>query len=415
MSSLERVAELLAGVLPAERIGRFAARDGFGERPLAAPTTLAEAVEVVRLARSERWTVLPIGTGSKLAWARPPERCELVLASTNLTGIVAYEPGDGTLTARAGTAWAELEATTRARHHLSPEIAGAAQATLGGVLGAGASGLDRLRYGPLRHQVLGLQALQADGTLVKSGGRVVKNVTGYDLHRLWCGSHGTLCFLLEATLRLYPAPPDVALLRLPCGDVAAGLAHAAQLLLARLQPVAAVLGARSGGAECELALVLAGRAEALELELDLARRLLAGAELLRGDEARGARAELRERELAGGAWAPLVLATRPSGLADALQRLARAAAELALPLQLECQPLLGSAAVRFPGVGAGDERLVRLAEALEAPGLGLHWRGLGARMPAPVLAPVALALMQRLKRSLDPEGLFARGRLHDEL
>ncbi len=413
--SSERVAELLSGVLPAERIGRFEARDGVPARPLAAPATLAEAVAVVRLARSERWTVLPLGTGSKLGWARPPERCELVLASTNLSGVLAYEPGDGTLTARAGTPWAELEATTRARHHLSPELPGAARATLGGVLGAGASGLDRLRYGPLRHQVLGIQALQADGTLVKSGGRVVKNVTGYDLHRLWCGSHGTLCFLLEATLRLYPAPPEVALLRLRCADLATGLAHAADLLLARLQPVAVVLATHAGAASCELVLVLAGRAEALAQELELARQRLAGAEWLRGDEARRARAELRERELAGGAWAPLVLATRPSALPEALSRLARAAGELALPLLLECQPLLGRADVRFPGLAADDDRLARLAGALADAGVVLHWRGLGAKMPSPALPPVALALMQRLKHSLDPDGLFVRGRLHDEL
>ncbi len=210
MSSAARVRELLGGLLPPENLAEFAAQDGVPALPVAAPATVEQAIEVLRLARGERWTILPLGAGSKLGWARPPERCHVVLSSQNLRGITAYEPADGTLTARAGTPWSELVQATRARHHLSPELAGAARATLGGALGAGASGLDRLRYGPLRHQVLGIQALQADGSLVKSGGRVVKNVTGYDLHRLWCGSHGTLCFLLEATLRLYPAPAEEA-------------------------------------------------------------------------------------------------------------------------------------------------------------------------------------------------------------
>jgi len=419
MSAGERVRELLAGVLPPAGLGTFAAQDGVPELPLAAPDSVERAGEVLRLARAERWTVLPLGSGSKLGWARPPERCELVLSSRNLRGITAYEPADGTLTAHAGTPWSELEAATAARHHLSPELAGAAQATLGGVLASGASGLDRLRHGPLRHQVLGIQALQADGSLVKSGGRVVKNVTGYDLHRLWCGSHGTLCFLLEATLRLYAAPAECACLRQSAPDLGAGLALARALLRVRVQPLAVVLVQRETGAESVLTLVLAGREEALASEIEAARGVLAaperGAELLRGDAAQRARAELRELELESGRWAPLALTCRPSLLPERLAELARTADALGLPLALACHPLLGSASARFPGVAADDARLASLVRALAYEGTSVQWRAGSANMPAPELPAPALALMQRLKRSLDPAGLFPRGRLHDDL
>ncbi len=383
------------------------------EVPLAAPATVEQALEVVRLARAERWTVLPLGLGSKLGWARPPQRCDLVLSSRNLRGIEAYEPADGTLTARAGTPWSELVAATHARHHLSPELAQPERATLGGVLGAGASGFDRLRHGPLRHQVLGIQALQADGTLVKSGGRVVKNVTGYDLHRLWCGSQGSLCFLLSATLRLVPAPDEVALLRLAPASLAEGLALGQRLLRLGSQPVAVVLCTHERGSE--LALVLAGRAAALASEIEAAQAALPGAELLRGEAARQARAELRERELEDGTYAPLQLSGRPSQLSGTLSALQRTAQDLGLAPRLLCHPLLGSAEVRFPGAALGPDTIAALARGLDGTGATLRWRGLGAHTPALSLAPAETALMQRLKQALDPQGLFPRGRFHDGL
>ena len=402
----ERVLELLARVLPRERIDRFAARDGVPACALAAPGTLDEAAEVVRLARAERWAIVPVGNGSKLGWARPPERCELVLSSRNLRGITAYEPADGTLTALAGTPWSELVAATSARHHLSPELPAAERASLGGVLAAGASGLDRLRHGPLRHQVLGMLALHADGTRVKSGGRVVKNVTGYDLHRLWCGSQGSLCFLLEATLRLYPAPAAVAVLETPRLELGEAFARSHALWRAGVQPLSLVLCGTETG--FELAVVLAGREEAVASELELASASIGPARTRLGDDARRARAELRERELASGTWPPLVLACRPSRLAGALDRLARVTRELGLSPRLLCHPLLASAAVEFSGVEWSGERVAALERGLAGDGVELRWRGLGARTP-PLRTPFAAAeLMRRIKQSLDPEGVFAR-------
>jgi glycolate oxidase FAD binding subunit len=407
-ASSERVLELLGRVLPRERIEHFAAHEGVPDCPLAAPATSDEAAEVVRLARAERWTLLPVGHGSKLGWARPPARCDLVLASRNLRGITAYEPGDGTLTALAGTSWSELVAATAARHHLSPELPAAARASLGGALAAGASGLDRLRHGPLRHQVLGMLALHADGTRVKSGGRVVKNVTGYDLHRLWCGSEGSLCFLLEATVRLYPAPAATAVLALRCADTGEALARSHALLRAGVQPVAAVVCSAGPGPGFDLSVVLAGRAEAVASELELARKALGPSEIQLGDDARRARVALCERELAGGAWPPLVLACRPSRLAGVLARLSAVTGELGLRTRLFCHPLLASVAVEFPGTTWSAERVRALEGGLEGDGVELRWRGLGALAPPGGASPAATELMRRIKQALDPEGLFAR-------
>jgi len=408
--NLERALGRLADILPESALATVELA-GLPAVPRAAPATLEQAGEVLRLAASERWKVLPLGTATKLGWARTPPQVDLVLASTALTGVVAYEPADGTLTARAGTPWSELVTAVSERHHLSPELPLGAAGTLGGVVAAGASGLDRLQFGPLRHQLLGLTALQADASLVKSGGRVVKNVTGYDLHRLWCGSHGTLAFLVEGTLRLYPAPTHEAVLRVATPTRAEGLRHAHALVRAQLQPLAAVLHEREPGAH-ELALVFAGRAETVRAELARAEGLLGTAEHLEGSAARAARAALAALERQGDGWAALTLAARPSRLAALVETLEAALRASELPAQLVLHPLLARIVVRFSAPPAREARLALERELGEAE---LAWRDLqpGFR-PALRSPPAALEQMRRLKHSLDPRGLFAAGRFHDE-
>jgi FAD/FMN-containing dehydrogenase len=404
VSARERVLALLPRVLPPERIDAAALAPGRDPLPLVAPASEDELRAVLALARAERWTLLPLGLASKLAWFPAPERVDLAVSSRALAGVTAYEPADGTLTARAGTRWSELAATTRARHHLSPELAGAERATLGGVLGAGASGLDRLRHGPLRHQVLGVDVLLADGTRVKSGGRVVKNVTGYDLHRLWCGSRGSLCFLLEATLRLYPAPEESAVLRAHCASLDDGLARSHALLRAGAQPVAVVLASR-GTERAELALVLAGRADALAGEIETCARLTGADETLVGDDARAARAGLREGELEEGEPAPLVVTCRPSRLAKVLAALAGTAGELGAPPRVRCHPLLASLEARFHAE-PGPREIEAVARGLAGLECTVRWRGRHARDAEP--SGPAAELMRRLRSALDPDGLFVR-------
>jgi glycolate oxidase FAD binding subunit len=310
------------------------------------PGSPERAAEVLRCAAREHLTLLPIGCGSKLAWGSAPERVDLLLSSARLCGIVAYEPADGTLTARAGSTLAELADAAREHHHVSPEVPRPENATLGGTLAAGASGLDRLRFGPARHQVLGLTVLLADGKQVKSGGRVVKNVTGYDLHRLWCGSRGTLCSLLEATLRLQPRPAEEIVLRAAYRKRAAALGAAEELARSPLRPLAVVLRSHAGEG-WELVLVLAGRAEVVRFELEGARKILGSAEVFEGDDAARERRELRALELAGTeGWPPLWVACRPSRLPGVLDRMdAAAGAQGRAPHP--CHPLLASVAARF--------------------------------------------------------------------
>jgi len=234
-----------------------------GSLPLAEPQDEAQACALLRLAARERWRVLPVGLGSKLGW-RARTAADFALTTRALAGIVEYEPAEGVITARAGTTLADLRARTSAeRHWLTPFVARAEHATIGGAVSAGQSGLDRLRFGPLRHHVLGVRVALGDGTITKSGGRLVKNVTGYDMHRLYAGAHGSLCLVLEVSLRLFPGPRACAWVQVP--------GEGRELLEAawrgRIRPLIQALGRVGGG--WELGLLLGGAEEVVAEELAL--------------------------------------------------------------------------------------------------------------------------------------------------
>lgn len=190
----------------------------------ASPEAVAEAV---RTCAGARETLVPWGGGVALAQEAPPERYDRALGLGALDAMVAYEPDDFTLTAQCGITIAELRRTLAARGQELPlEAAHAERATLGGVLAANASGARRLRFGAPRDRILGARFVTGDGVLVRTGGRVVKNVAGHAVHRLLTGSEGGLGVFVEASLKLLPLPP--ARLALTHGADSALLADAAR-------------------------------------------------------------------------------------------------------------------------------------------------------------------------------------------
>jgi glycolate oxidase FAD binding subunit len=175
----------------------------------------AEVVEVVRAARESRRTLEIFGHGTNRGFGRPVA-CDDVLDVSGLSGIVSYEPDEMILTARAGTPVAEIEAVLAERNQrlgFEPADwgplfgASANSATIGGVLSADANGSAAVRYGRCRDHLLGFRAVNGFGEAYKGGGKVVKNVTGFDLPKLFCGAMGILGPLTEVTLRVFPKPP----------------------------------------------------------------------------------------------------------------------------------------------------------------------------------------------------------------
>jgi glycolate oxidase FAD binding subunit len=172
----------------------------------------ADVVEVVRAARESRHTLEIVGHGTKRGFGRPVT-CDDVLDLCDLSGIVTYEPDETIITARAGTPVAEIE-TALAEHNqrigFEPADWGplldapSNSATIGGVLSADANGSAAVCYGRCRDHLLGFRAVNGFGEAYKAGGKVVKNVTGFDLPKLFCGAMGTLGPLTEVTLRAFP-------------------------------------------------------------------------------------------------------------------------------------------------------------------------------------------------------------------
>jgi glycolate oxidase FAD binding subunit len=199
------------------------------------PDSLAELREVLRL--RDGMTLVPMGGRTQLELGTPPEGTFALLDLTHgLRGEIQHQQDDLTVVVPASATLAEIDAVLKARRQWLPlDPPRADRATIGGTLAVGAGGPLRTHYGLPRDFVLGMTIARADGELVHAGGRVVKNVTGYDLMRLWCGSLGTLGIITEVALRVLPRVETVDLTA-SFSDLAAAERAARQMSTADLRP-----------------------------------------------------------------------------------------------------------------------------------------------------------------------------------
>lgn len=186
-----------------------------------APISSEEACEMIRHVASERIPTSFVGSGTDADLPTSPRRC--AISTRRLTGIVDHKPDDLTATLRTGTTLGGLEVTldASAQSAFLPETT--PRRTVGGVVAAGSSGYRRLRYGPTRDRIIGVTLVTGYGGVVRGGGQLVKNVTGYDLARLVTGSHGALGLITEVSVKLWPAPR--ATVTIPADDPTACLSE----------------------------------------------------------------------------------------------------------------------------------------------------------------------------------------------
>lgn len=197
--------------------------DDFGPVPLIAPASLGELVEVVRSAAAGGKALYPVGGSTMLGLGLPPTRAGQAVDLRGLTQVIDYPARDMTVTVQTGITVAALQALLAAEGQRLPvDVPHAAQATLGGALAVNASGPRRLGHGTLRDYVIGISAVNDAGNEFKAGGRVVKNVAGYDLCKLHIGALGTLGIITQVTLKLRPLPEERALAILACDPAAVG-------------------------------------------------------------------------------------------------------------------------------------------------------------------------------------------------
>lgn len=171
------------------------------------PNTQEELAQVIASAQQNRWRVLPCGSGTKLDWGGQAKGVDVIISTERLNRVIEHAVGDLTLTVEAGAKFSDLQGIlAKEGQFIALDPAYPQSATIGGIIATADAGSLRQRYGGVRDMLLGISFVRYDGQIAKAGGRVVKNVAGYDLMKLFTGSFGTLGMIAQATFRLYPLP-----------------------------------------------------------------------------------------------------------------------------------------------------------------------------------------------------------------
>jgi glycolate oxidase FAD binding subunit len=379
---------------------------------VAAPGSTDETAEVLRVAVEHGLRVVTRGGGSKLDWGAPPQAVDLIVDTRRLDRVVEHAAGDLVTIVEAGVRLDALAERLRAagqRLALDETVPGA---TVGGTIATGASGPCRLLYGSVRDLIIGTKLVRADGVVAKSGGKVVKNVAGYDLGKLACGSYGTLGVVTQAAFRLHPVPPARAFVSLVVADPAAAHAAVQRVLQGQVVPAAIELDRPAGTARASVTVLLEGIPDGV------AARARQTAELLGATSTVDSEAPAGWGRYPAAPGAVLAKLTAAIGaLRLLLEGVAQASTEAGVPVAVRGSAGVG---VLYAGVPAGDAdpaAVARLVDALRraAP----SWSGsvIVLDAPAAVRAEVdlwgpvpGLDLMRRVKAEFDPARRLSPGR-----
>jgi glycolate oxidase FAD binding subunit len=381
---------------------------GVAARWVAAPRDTAGVAAVLAYATGTGRTVVPTGSGGKLDWAAPPSQVDILLELGRLAGVAWHAPADLVATVGAGTPLRAVQAALRAQGQRLSLDAGSPGATVGGMLATGEAGPLRLRHGTGRDLLLGVEFVRADGTVAHSGGRVVKNVAGYDVGKLLCGAYGTLGVLTSATFRLHPEPAARAWVGRSVRTPLEVHDLVGELLAAAVEPTAVEVDLPAAGGPGRVAVLLEGTPAGVAKRATVARDLLAG-------------------DASVVDTAPPWWNTYPFGPGDVALKLAVPVADL----HAAVYALRDAAGTRVPvrgsaGVGVvfaalpGDTapgRLAAVLDAVRAVLLGRDGSCVVLAAPAALRAAVDLwgpvpgvALMRRVKERFDPKWTLSPGR-----
>jgi glycolate oxidase FAD binding subunit len=377
-----------------------------------APADPAQTAAVLHAAQHAAVSVIPRGGGTKLGWGNCPRAAQIVLDLHRQNQVLEHAWGDMTATVQAGCTVAAFQQHLAAHgQRLALDPLFAERSTIGGMLATNESGAWRVRYGSLRDQVIGMTVALADGTLAKSGGKVVKNVAGYDLPKLMTGALGTLGVIVEATFRLYPLALDTRHLRVGFGDpiranrallgiLDSVLAPAAiQLCLAANQPV-------------QLDCFFEGLPAALDSQQQQLAQIV-GALPLPGDPA-----IWQAREALWSGSEPALVAKVAVLPAD-IARLAEILGRVAEPLKLHWHMVINGMGVGMLRLeAANDEALLAALMRLRSDLAAMNGTVVALGCPASIKGRIdiwgepsdALPLMRRVKERFDPQQILNPGR-----
>lgn len=383
--------------------------DGVLPGLVARPSDTAEVAEVLRAAAAHGLTVVPRGRGTKMSWGRPPDSAQVLLDVSTLDQVLDHQAGDLIVAAQAGTRLSDVQSVVGEagqRLALDETVPGA---SIGGTLAANASGPRRVGTGTARDLLIGITVVRADGVVAKAGGRVVKNVAGYDLGKLLIGSAGTLAVITDATFRLHPLPPTHRWVTVAVADPAEAQRLVQSVLHAQAVPSAIEVAWADG--QGSVSVLLEGRDDGVAGRTATVRRLLGEASSESAEAPAGGATYPWDPDATGERRSTAIKLTFAlSGLAGVLV----AATEAGVSLQGSAGTGVAYAAVA-PGTPLDDVRAAvdRLRRACT------EHRGTAVVLDAPaavktavdVWGPVpALDLMRRVKDQFDPDHRLAPGR-----
>lgn len=438
-----RAAEIVGATNFADDPREMAAYAVDGVQPSAAvrPGTASEVAELVKLAATERFAVIPMGARTKLGIGMPPARFDLAIDMTRLDRVISYDPGDLTLSVEAGIPLAKLAATLAEHKQFLPlAVPFHERATVGGTLAGGVDSPLRQMYGTARDFVLGMEFATGDGTLAKSGARVVKNVSGYDLHKLMLGAIGSLGIVTRVNFKTFPLTAETR-------GWLAGFTRAEDAFLFALNVRKSALapqtveifdraaaslfrGEKSAGeSEWSVAISAAGNERVLERSANdlqtLARKEnVAAFNALDGSATSALLTAIREfpalmtKQSADGVVVKVT--TLPTQMAEAVQSLQNIAAGHSSPCAVLAR---GVGVIYFSllpanGDGAPKTRLAQYAKEILSAAkknnnrAAILWCPLELKCEMNIWGEAGgdFALMQRVKQAFDPQGIFAPGR-----
>ncbi|GLY99130.1 FAD-binding oxidoreductase [Actinoplanes sp. NBRC 103695] len=377
---------------------------GVPARLVAAPASTAEASALLKEARGLR--VVVRGAGTKIDWGTPPRTVDLIVDTHRLAGVREHAAGDLITVLGAGTLLDDLDLPGQQLALESP----APGATVGGTIATNVSGPRRVLYGTARDLLIGIEVVRADGTVARSGGKVVKNVAGYDLGKLFTGSYGTLGLITECAFRLHPLPAASAAVTAAAPSPAAAGRLVAAVLGAQVVASAIEVNAPPAG-DVEVAVLIEGTPDGVRDRAAVLAKILDGAE--------------GPPPAWWGAypWQPGDVGLKLTAPLSKVPDLLAAARDTEVPLTVR-----GSAGsgVLYAGVPAdaymcseqsGAEHVARAVARLREAATHAGGHAVVLTAPEQVRAAVdmwgpvgGLELMRRVKQQFDPEGRFAPGR-----
>jgi glycolate oxidase FAD binding subunit len=424
----------------AEALRRFRV-DGLTPSAVVEPANSNELAEIVRWSRENKAALTPVTTGLYLPLGNPPAALDIAVSLARMNRVVNYDPGDLTLTVEAGLPLAKAQnRLAEHRQFLPADPPHADEAAIGGLIACNASGPLRFAFGAWRDFVIGMKFVTGEGKQVKSGGRVVKNVAGYDLAKLMIGALGTLGIISEVSFKVFPQPPTTATFLFGFGSLDAALEAARRIVHSAWQPLLLELLSPEAGelVSCQplsplhwsLVVGVGGVDPVLRrYQTDfgaLARELRAGQlDILRGHDEQFVLQAVRERIPRARAKDPattVVKAALPlTGVGPFLAKALQVAARYELPAAASAHAGSGIANVFLrprPEIADAPKLMAQAATEMIHAGnnlggrLSLPWCPTEVKRDVNVWGPLRddFPLMQKLKKQFDPDRILNPGR-----